>query len=206
MSAFANDDVIVQYDIEALARLCHSAGDIDVSPAGRRIPARVIVDHDNRGAAKFEASPHDFPNIDSRLVDRAVAHDFLPDKAMTRAEMEDLDALETQMRKRKVEIVQQCLRAGQMRVLQRVAHQREGQRMPDVREKRGDLRISCEGSAHANGRSRKRRAERSEFGDQSIGAMAGCGVAERREKSLHGFTACVRVRRQCEIVAIIRIV
>jgi hypothetical protein len=49
MPALADDEVVVDGDAEALARLDDRAGDIDIGAARRGVAARVVVEQRIRG-------------------------------------------------------------------------------------------------------------------------------------------------------------
>src|SRR3546814_971404 len=80
----ADDDMVVDGDPQLCRGLGDVAGDRDVLPARLRVAARVVVDEDERGGAEFERALHHLADIDGRLVDRPLAHQFVADQPVAR--------------------------------------------------------------------------------------------------------------------------
>jgi hypothetical protein len=140
MAAFADDDMVVDDEVEGPRRLddLPRHGDIAVGRGG--IAAGVVVDKDHGGRAQFEGALDDLARIDRHMVDRADLLDLVGDELVLAVEEHDAEMLALFMRHGDVAIIDQLLPGAQDRLFLDVAIEHaQGQRMHRLHQHGGIL-------------------------------------------------------------------
>lgn len=89
MTMFADNQVIMDRDLERLADRDDLLGHVDVVGRRLRVARGVVMHEDDRASAKFERPSHDFPGIDGRVIDRADALHFVGEQAIFLVKKQD---------------------------------------------------------------------------------------------------------------------
>src|SRR6185437_13957427 len=89
MTAAADDEMIVNRNVQGFRRVGDVARHVDVGASGRRVAARMIVHQNYRRSAELERALDDLARIDGRVVDRAACQHFVGDEYVLAIEEED---------------------------------------------------------------------------------------------------------------------
>ena len=91
MPVLADDDVVMDGDAERLGGIDDRLGHLDIGARRGRVAARMVMDQDDGGGGKLQSATHDFPRIDGRVVDRALALHLVRDECIALVEEQDAD-------------------------------------------------------------------------------------------------------------------
>src|SRR5689334_25431981 len=89
MTAAADDEMIVNRNVQGFCGVGDFARHVDVGAAGRRVAARMIVHQNYRRSAELERTVDDLARIDGRMIDRAARQHFVGDEYVLAIEEED---------------------------------------------------------------------------------------------------------------------
>ncbi len=85
--------MVVQDDAQLFAGFLDLFGHFHVALGRRRIAARVIVGHDDRGGAQIQRPLDDFPRVDRRVIHRAFRLHLISDQHVLAVQEEHAELL-----------------------------------------------------------------------------------------------------------------
>ena len=89
----ADDEVVVDREVQGLAGLDHGFGQFPVRGRGGEVAARVVVHQDEAGGLVFQGQLQDFAGIDYCLVDGAFLKDLFGDDFVLAVQIQDPELL-----------------------------------------------------------------------------------------------------------------
>src|SRR5690606_25191539 len=129
----ADDQMIMDADIERGRRLNNLKRHVDIGGRGRRIARGVVVDEDDRGRAKLKRALDYFTRINGGVIDRAGLLHLIGDQVILVVEEEEAELLDLLLAHRALAIFKQRLpRADDVFLLDLGAEQLLAKRLGDL--------------------------------------------------------------------------
>src|SRR5262245_6839158 len=108
-AALRHDDVVEQRDAEQRPRLDETARHLAVLGARRRVPARVVVDHDQGGGTLAERRPEHLARMDEARRQGAPGRHHLAEQTMAAVEQQQVELLVRRVAQARVEVAEDVL-------------------------------------------------------------------------------------------------
>lgn len=176
--------MIMDADAQRFSRLYDMAGYVDILAAWLGRSTRMIMDEDERGRAEIDRAADHLARIDRGLIDRTVGHMIIADQHVAGIEVEHPHPLYLQICHVGAKIVEQCLPAGEDRLLlHRGAQQAQGRRLRDLQGRDAGVAHSGKagervpvGAEHA--------ADSPEIVEQRLGKRFGVAARYRKRQQI----------------------
>lgn len=117
MACLAYDQMIVDFDINCIARRDKASGERQILSRWLRISSRMIVHDDDRSAPDLQCTQDDFSRIGRGLVHSSAKHRLIMDELVSGPEEQRPEGLMSKVGHAGVQIVQDCTRVAQDRAI-----------------------------------------------------------------------------------------